>query len=500
VVQLRAPTARVVAVDRVQDVDLWQRYRVQAGQRAFVNGGDQNERWLFHGTGDAAPKLIWHDGDVGFDARMSSSGYFGQNGAYFSESAHYSDKGYCHMQCCGSSRNSCSCSSSGRAQMFVASVICGKTKDYGTRRDSSLKRPPPLGDGSGKLYHSVTSAPDESDYRMHIVWNNAQAYPRYVVTYETTPGRTSPGDRSSTAQSALRALGCDSAMVDAGVPPPPPVFAPWDFNNAIPRAAGLDDDDDGGDVGDASLQNWEWQDSSSWKKYGADDCAKLEAALSTGASVLLTFDDGSTVHTYSVSTAAMKQVKRGTGYERSVRRVGPRSTLSGSQSSVSASASASTSAAVGGPLAVGDKVRVKASVSKPTYGWGSVRRGDVGTLMSVARSAGNCRVNFSKQSSWQGKLTEMERTGGSGGGAAGHASGAASTASSTQGTPGTPVTAANAAAGLRVRRGPAWKWGQQDGGGPGQIVEDASGGWVKVKWDSGNTNSYRTSQPDLAFL
>ena len=211
--QLRAPSVRVVSVQRVQDIDLWQRYRVQKDQRAHANGGDANERWLFHGTGGANPKLIWHDGDVGvscrrqlplhqqfphtsliptppplsshhpqFDARMSSDGYFGTNGAYFSESAHYSDRAYTHMTCCGGSRSSCGCSSSssGHAQMFLASVVCGKSKDYGTSRDDSLKRPPPLPGGGGRLYASINSAPDNRDYRMFVVWNNAQV--RHALT------------------------------------------------------------------------------------------------------------------------------------------------------------------------------------------------------------------------------------------------------------------------------------------------------------------------------
>lgn len=39
--------------------------------------------------------------------------------------------------------------------------------------------------------------------------------------------------------------------------------------------------------------------------------------------------------------------------------------------------------------------------------------------------------------------------------------------------------------GVRVRRGLDWKWGHQDGGGPGTVIECEQEGWVGVKWDAG---------------
>ena len=46
--------------------------------------------------------------------------------------------------------------------------------------------------------------------------------------------------------------------------------------------------------------------------------------------------------------------------------------------------------------------------------------------------------------------------------------------------------------GIRVRRGPDWEWDDQDGGGPGTIVEGADeDGWVRVKWDVGGEDNYR---------
>lgn len=49
--------------------------------------------------------------------------------------------------------------------------------------------------------------------------------------------------------------------------------------------------------------------------------------------------------------------------------------------------------------------------------------------------------------------------------------------------------------GKRVRRGPDWKWRDQDGTPPGEgtVLKCARGneGWLKVRWDCGNKNHYR---------
>ncbi|XP_077977091.1 uncharacterized protein LOC144432699 [Glandiceps talaboti] len=45
--------------------------------------------------------------------------------------------------------------------------------------------------------------------------------------------------------------------------------------------------------------------------------------------------------------------------------------------------------------------------------------------------------------------------------------------------------------GARVRRGKDWKWGLQDGNGPGTVVKHKQGGTLEVEWDNGNRNTYR---------
>ena len=53
-------------------------------------------------------------------------------------------------------------------------------------------------------------------------------------------------------------------------------------------------------------------------------------------------------------------------------------------------------------------------------------------------------------------------------------------------------TDASCPSGDRVKRGPDWRWGSQDGGdGHGTVQSEDGAGWCEVEWDNGNSNSYR---------
>lgn len=56
--------------------------------------------------------------------------------------------------------------------------------------------------------------------------------------------------------------------------------------------------------------------------------------------------------------------------------------------------------------------------------------------------------------------------------------------------------------GARVRRGPDWKWDNQDRYGTGVMIERGmTSGWVKVQWAHGGTNNYRIrGKYDLVFV
>ena len=58
-------------------------------------------------------------------------------------------------------------------------------------------------------------------------------------------------------------------------------------------------------------------------------------------------------------------------------------------------------------LNVGDVVRVKPSVSKPAYGWGSVTHNSVGIVIRVD-SDGDLKVDWPNSPGWNGKSSEME--------------------------------------------------------------------------------------------
>jgi E3 ubiquitin-protein ligase HECTD1 len=46
-------------------------------------------------------------------------------------------------------------------------------------------------------------------------------------------------------------------------------------------------------------------------------------------------------------------------------------------------------------------------------------------------------------------------------------------------------------AGVRVMRGPDWKWKQQDSNGVGTVLSSPRNGWIDVRWDNGRWNLYR---------
>ena len=63
------------------------------------------------------------------------------------------------------------------------------------------------------------------------------------------------------------------------------------------------------------------------------------------------------------------------------------------------------------------------------------------------------------------------------------------------------VTPDNIKDGATVRRGPDWKWGDQDNGREGVIdtVNKATDGWISVNWGgfgSANCNNYRIGAED----
>ncbi|ESO89418.1 hypothetical protein LOTGIDRAFT_218809 [Lottia gigantea] len=59
-------------------------------------------------------------------------------------------------------------------------------------------------------------------------------------------------------------------------------------------------------------------------------------------------------------------------------------------------------------IKLGDKVRVKPSVSTPTYKWGSVGHGSIGTVTAINPNGRDITVDFPQQAHWTGVIDEME--------------------------------------------------------------------------------------------
>lgn len=59
-------------------------------------------------------------------------------------------------------------------------------------------------------------------------------------------------------------------------------------------------------------------------------------------------------------------------------------------------------------IKVGDRVRVKSSVTTPKYKWGSVNHGSVGTVVSISPNGKDVKVDFPQQTNWTGLIAEME--------------------------------------------------------------------------------------------
>ena len=57
-------------------------------------------------------------------------------------------------------------------------------------------------------------------------------------------------------------------------------------------------------------------------------------------------------------------------------------------------------------LKVGDLVRVRASVSRPTFGWGDVDHTSIGRIQSFNDE--QVIVDFPEQGSWRGLNSELE--------------------------------------------------------------------------------------------
>lgn len=164
-----------------------------------------------------------------------------------------------------------------------------------------------------------------------------------------------------------------------------------------------------------------------------------------------------------------------------------------------------TTAANGGEVISATNFRIGAKVVRgPDWRWGEQDRAHLGPgivsgPLSMSPSGAWCPVT------WGDNVTKNSyRIGADAAfdlryyveGSAPSASFVAATGAA--GVPLNAVTATNFRPNAKVRRGPDWKFGEQDGGpgAAGTVLSIDGDNWVRVRWDNGRTNTYRAGVVD----
>jgi len=145
-------------VYRNQNKNLWSWYYLKKKDIAVRNGGDANERILYHGSRANACDVILRDG---FDIRVAAmTGAIGA-GIYFATHSSTST-GYCTA-------------AHGYMQMMVCRVTLGDC----TPGRHGLRRPPPKNASKPDILHDSVSGSG-----MYVVFDNYQAYPEYLIEFK----------------------------------------------------------------------------------------------------------------------------------------------------------------------------------------------------------------------------------------------------------------------------------------------------------------------------
>lgn len=162
---------KLVSVKRVQNIFLMRKFEAER-QNLIAQRGEAGvaEQSLFHGTRCHNPLGIVQ-GREGFMLDYAKDGFYG-HALYFAENARYSHA-YAHRIPSPEGE---------QFQMLICRVLCGNSRHMGTATDRSmtrLKLPP-------SDYDSVRGGPHTSSTgssMMCVVYQDAQVYPDYVVTY-----------------------------------------------------------------------------------------------------------------------------------------------------------------------------------------------------------------------------------------------------------------------------------------------------------------------------
>ncbi|XP_065146257.2 protein mono-ADP-ribosyltransferase PARP14-like [Paramisgurnus dabryanus] len=157
-------TFNIIQIERVQNSTLWKNYMIKKEDLEAKNKHKNNEKLLFHGT---APDKIDHINHHGFNRSFAGmNGAMYGNGTYFAVDPSYSAQGYSKPD------------ASGHKRMYLAKVLVG---DF-TQGKAGMLVPPAKSSISADLYNSVTD--NTNNPTMFVIFNDVQAYPEYLITFQ----------------------------------------------------------------------------------------------------------------------------------------------------------------------------------------------------------------------------------------------------------------------------------------------------------------------------
>ncbi|XP_016340067.1 poly [ADP-ribose] polymerase 14-like isoform X4 [Sinocyclocheilus anshuiensis] len=154
----------IITIERVQNSALWRNYMIKKEELEDKNKHKNNEKHLFHGTGpDKTDQINNH----GFNRSFAGvHGAMYGNGTYFAVDPNYSAQGYSAPDV------------NRHKRMYLARVLVG---DF-TQGKRGLPVPPAKRSNSADLYNSV--ADNMSNPTMFVIFNDVQAYPEYLITFQ----------------------------------------------------------------------------------------------------------------------------------------------------------------------------------------------------------------------------------------------------------------------------------------------------------------------------
>ena len=165
------PSISMKKVERVQNMNLWEKYSLEGKHMTDRNNGGTNERYLFHGTTKVDPHDVAR-ADSGVDFRYSMSNrksLMWGTGAYFAAKLSYSDHYSYKLP-------------DGTRQVMVVSVLTGYSYSFGSTISRELTKPPVyILSHESRLYDTVNGETGNSV--VYVVYDHCKTCPAYIITY-----------------------------------------------------------------------------------------------------------------------------------------------------------------------------------------------------------------------------------------------------------------------------------------------------------------------------